>query len=855
MATAACMCFAFNSYAATKTKQTKSNTSTKPVVVNNKTSQFDEVFSDLGAKTADTTSADLAERVRQQRALLDGKGNSQSVAKASGVTGANACDATLRKCMAEKCGSDFTKCAKDSTAIWGDKMDSCRRKTKCTGHEYSLLAPEILADRDFNERMSYYNSVISCGNRYNSCIFAECGTMLEKCLSKSDGDRAVSKCAPVAKDCKEQDSGMAARVMSVFGDLRTFATAQAEKDEKRLYELRDLMRNQCNRLGAMFDERTLDCVYTVNFFAGDNTSTPTSSKKLYAGDSFQCNANWFGIDVTTFKENAYRRTRAQTSASSAMMGAGVGVAAGLLSSGAIDRALDTQRAEKAAKEECQNSGYTWEKGACNKDKPYTGNKNNNDDDDETGEEVTDDSVNNGQSGNDEELGIDEQGGNQQEVEAYTACTNSGGIMQDGECLPKEEWLARSNKCVITTNEAECKGNNSCTWDEEVGECSLRSDSAPTPTPNQPGDTTQQNDKSAPASTPQDETKPVTLNLTFADKTNTVKLPATIECKYTNKKGKKGSQKKTAKQDGKVTLTEIPLNAECTIAAVNCTSRKVTAKTLDGLKQFVPLECETIDKCIANGGKWKNNKCVAGATRTPDSCDLTPRQVCGQGSQHGQCEWDGQSCVQKKNNTVTPQSSNAPQTTGTNAKTNTRSCNLNFTALANNMKLDTPIDLSNCNQNTAEYIQGIEQLKKACRSHNTTKILRTDKTVAYHRVEEPKLESGSFICKSKDWFNLKEFLDGEPDEWDTETHPSDAECASTCKQIKPVTDPTKTYFKFPGDGRHDQCLKTCTPKIEEACQGLIGKLYGTKPVTKIVKIVYKLDAKDGLTYQCQFSYQK
>lgn len=172
-----------------------------------------------------------------------------------------------------------------------------------------------------------------------------------------------------------------------------------------------------------------------------------------------------------------------------------------------------------------------------------------------------------------------------------------------------------------------------------------------------------------------------------------------------------------------------------------------------------------------------------------------------------------------------------------------------------MKLDTPIDLSNCNQNTAEYTQGIELLKKACRSHNTTKILRTDKTVAYHRVDEPKLESGSFICKSKDWFNLKELLYGEPDEWDTETHPSDAECASTCKQIKPVTDPTKTYFKFPGDGQHDQCLKTCTPKIEKACQGLIGKLYGTKPVTKIVKIVYKLDAKDGLTYQCQFGYQR
>lgn len=369
VAIAACALYTADSYAATKTtkSKTKSTTSsTKTVVVDNKTSQFNEVFSDLGAKTADTTSSDLADRVRRQRALLDNKGKvpSDGGKSSSGVTGANACDANLRKCMAEKCGADFTKCSKDSTTIWGEKMDSCRRKTECSGHEYSLLAPEILADRDFNERMTYYNSVISCGNRYNACVFAECGTTLEKCLSKSDGDRAISKCGTIAKECKEQDSGMASRIMTVFGDLRTIAQAQAEKDEKRLYELRDLMRTQCNRLGAMFDERTLDCVYTVNFFAGDNTSTPTASKKLYAGDSFQCNANWFGIDVTTFKENAYRLTRSQTAASSAMLGAGVGTAAGLLSSGAIGRALETQKAEKAAKQECENSGGTWKKGEC-----------------------------------------------------------------------------------------------------------------------------------------------------------------------------------------------------------------------------------------------------------------------------------------------------------------------------------------------------------------------------------------------------------------------------------------------------------------------------------------------------------
>lgn len=341
------------------------------IVVDNKTSQFDDVLSDIAGIAPDSSASDLAERVRQQRALLDGASN--STLETSGIKmGANACDSGLRKCMAEKCGNDFTKCANNSTAIWGDKMDSCRRTTNCTGHEYSLLAPEILADRDMNVRMSYYNSVLNCGNRYNSCIFNECGKYMDKCLAKSDGDRAVAKCESIARECREQDSGLASRVMSAFGGLRTIATEQVKKDEARLYELRDLMRTQCNRLGAMFDERTLDCVYTVNFFAGDDTETPKASKKLYAGDTFQCNANWFGVDVTTFKENAYRLTRSQTSASAAMLGAGVGTAAGLVSSGAINRAIDTQNAKKAAdaaakQDECVKAGGTYENGECKKD--------------------------------------------------------------------------------------------------------------------------------------------------------------------------------------------------------------------------------------------------------------------------------------------------------------------------------------------------------------------------------------------------------------------------------------------------------------------------------------------------------
>jgi hypothetical protein len=189
---------------------------------------------------------------------------------------------------------------------------------------------------------------LDCGNRYNTCIVEKCGVSFNKCLGRAAGDKAISDCAAVAKNCQTIDNGLANRAMQVFATLRQGAEVQAKKDEERLYELRNLMTQQCNRLGAMFDERSLDCVFTVNFFA-NNMTTPFASKKLYAGDSFDCTQNWFGIDVTTYRENAYRLTREQTSASSAMLGSGLGTAAGAVASGAIDRAVDRAKADKAVK--------------------------------------------------------------------------------------------------------------------------------------------------------------------------------------------------------------------------------------------------------------------------------------------------------------------------------------------------------------------------------------------------------------------------------------------------------------------------------------------------------------------------
>lgn len=319
------------------------------VTVENKSSVFGSSLSAQSASQTDTAALNLAELVRAQRAALDAADAAavvNAVPTLSAGNGENTCDTMLRECMIQRCGSNFAKCALDTDTTFGDKLDTCRRTTNCTDREYQLFANEIKSDRDFNATIANYNATIDCGNNYDSCIVAQCGATYSKCIGKSTGDAAIKKCESIAKSCIEYDSGLAMRAMAVFGELRQGAERQIAADEQKLYSLREQMRTVCTRLGAMFDERSLDCVYTVNFRAGDD-ATLFASKKLYAGSVFDCTPNWFGIDVTTYRENAFRATRAQTSASGAMLGSGLGQAAGAFTSGAIDRAVARFNAENA----------------------------------------------------------------------------------------------------------------------------------------------------------------------------------------------------------------------------------------------------------------------------------------------------------------------------------------------------------------------------------------------------------------------------------------------------------------------------------------------------------------------------
>ena len=614
-------------------------------VVNNKTSQFNDVLSEMGANATDSSNTELAETIRRQRALLDAQADKASAGGTSNITTANACDAGLRKCMTEKCGADFTKCASDSTTVWGNKMDACRRNTKCTGHEYTLLAPEILADRNAAIELSYYNSVVNCGNKYNNCIFGICGKTLDKCLSKSAGDSAIIKCKSIADECKEYDNGLVGRISGVFGDLRTAATADAQKQEKRLYELRDLMRTQCTRFGAMFDDRTLDCVYTVNFFAGED-STLMASKKLYSGDTFQCTPDWFGIDITTYMENAQRLTRSQTSASAAAMGAGLGTAASLWTSGAVTRGIDTQNAEKQAKEACIADGGEWVSAGfnqgmkCDMRKPKADCANKGGTwDDKTG-------CSGGNSNRNQNNQINTAPG-ETPCEAYenmqcsvhddkcewiqATATTKGYCKTKGTSYTPEQTLSIEEAQCNIFDSSICNGNGNCTWDPEQnngrGKCVAITNSSTGGGRNQGNSSeqteeTDKEDKSVDCSKYTKEAtcralrarkcwwnglscvdaseKENTVDITDLsiqdDRTGKIPLFATLECN--------GKESKTSTT---VTLTKIPKDATCKIRAAGCiTKTNIGAQQLVG-QNSLQLHCNLIDDCIDSGGTWQRNK--------------------------------------------------------------------------------------------------------------------------------------------------------------------------------------------------------------------------------------------------------
>ncbi len=138
-------------------------------VIENKSAMFGGSLAEK-AVSSELSKNNLAEQIRKQREAIEARENAaafETMQIQALATGQNPCDTGLRKCMQQKCGSDFSKCALDGDTMFGDKLNLCRKDLSCTGEEFRLFTTEIKADRDLNARLSSYTKVVDCGNNYN----------------------------------------------------------------------------------------------------------------------------------------------------------------------------------------------------------------------------------------------------------------------------------------------------------------------------------------------------------------------------------------------------------------------------------------------------------------------------------------------------------------------------------------------------------------------------------------------------------------------------------------------------------------------------------------------------------------
>lgn len=566
----------------------RDNTNISSSSVENKSSTFSAKFNSEDSDYASEDDSSLSSKIRSQRAALE-KRDTETTIKGVATATQNSCDSTLRKCITTKCGADYSKCATDSDMTFSDKLTACRKDTTCTGHEFTLFVNEIKEDKNQAIRLSNYNLVIECGNKYNDCIISECGAKFNKCLAKSAGDKAIEHCKTIANQCTEADSGMAGRMGSIFGTVRQAAEVQIKADEKKLYSLRDDMRKACEGLGAMFDQRSLDCVFTANFYSGEDQSHPTASKKLYAGSVFDCSPDWFGIDITTFKENAYRLTRSQSAASSAMLGSGLGTAVGAITSGAIDRAIASKKAKNELADACEENGQVLKDGKC----------------------------------------VDAEESEAEGLNPEEKCTKSGGTYKNGACAcsgdkvvndkegtcvdksKKEKCEAAGGKMGILGMKCKCpKGQK---MDDTTGKCI-------TPTNN--------NDGSGDANTPQacstEQINQIPHVLTAELKDGKCIAVSCLDNYELNKDTGECEEKLEDEED--FTCTKEELNAikasagyksNGTCIATKCVS--ASSKVVDGVCQYQKADATgqqivnnfNATDCQKNGGVWNpmTNKCI------------------------------------------------------------------------------------------------------------------------------------------------------------------------------------------------------------------------------------------------------
>ncbi|MDR0449514.1 MAG: hypothetical protein LBG89_03610, partial [Rickettsiales bacterium] len=267
------------------------------------------------------------------------------------AAGKSKCETELRVCVANDCGDDMQKCMGDGDGIWSARFQKCRATTSCNGAEIGVYGDIIKEDMRVDSKLHTMQMIIEGNNMYSRCLQDNCattqGTPMEgmvgfnACVTQVRINQALDACKHIYEKFRPYDSGLQARFTTMMGQLRVEKEKRIAELQKELDEMMPQMRQECKAAGAVFDDRSGECVFTAFLSVEhDGRRFTAASKKLVPGSEYQCTDKWFGIDITTFMKNAIGLTIEQKSASAAFMGAGLGVAASVGTSMIADKLGD-----------------------------------------------------------------------------------------------------------------------------------------------------------------------------------------------------------------------------------------------------------------------------------------------------------------------------------------------------------------------------------------------------------------------------------------------------------------------------------------------------------------------------------
>lgn len=247
------------------------------------------------------------------------------------------CDETWRQCLqgSDVCGTNYILCTTLSPIEFSNRISVCPKKIgDCTVSNATVK--EVINNKDDYMKVSKADSILECGETMSNCIMDICGKGFTKCAKSISV--AKTNCGYIADECSRVDPALWVRTATALNFAKGQMNAEITKIENRMAEIESELRAECSKNNFAFDSSKMQCIGVVDFNA---MGMVLQSKRMSAGSVGNCSDEFFGLDITTYRQNAANETIKQKTVSNtisgAMLGMGVGSLAGKYGGGLTDK--------------------------------------------------------------------------------------------------------------------------------------------------------------------------------------------------------------------------------------------------------------------------------------------------------------------------------------------------------------------------------------------------------------------------------------------------------------------------------------------------------------------------------------